>query len=67
MARKAAAAQKQLRITLVRGLAGKRDTHITTVRALGLRKPHQTVERPDTPDIRGQIDKVSYLLKVEEL
>ncbi len=61
------AAVKQLRITLVRGLAGKRDTHITTVRALGLRRPHQSVERPNTPEIRGQINKVSYLLKVEEI
>lgn len=66
MARKSTAV-KQLRITLVRGLAGKRDAHITTVRALGLRRPNQSVERPDTPDIRGQINKVSYLLKVEEI
>ena len=60
-------AVKQLRITLVRGLAGKRDAHITTIQALGLRRPNQSVERPNTPDIRGQINKVSYLLKVEEI
>lgn len=58
--------EKILRITLKRGLAGKRDAHRITVRALGLRKPRQTVERPDTPAIRGQINKVSYLLEVEE-
>lgn len=62
----AAKSTKNLRITLVRGLAGKRRQHIETVRALGLRRTHQVVERPDIPEVRGQLDKVSYLLRVEE-
>lgn len=55
-----------LRIELVRGLAGKRRDQITVVHALGLRKPRQVVERPDTPEIRGQIARVPHLVRVEE-
>jgi large subunit ribosomal protein L30 len=36
------------------------------VRALGLRRMHQTVEQMDTPVIRGMVSKVSHLVKVEE-
>jgi len=37
------------------------------VRSLGLRRLHQTVERPDTPAVRGMVDKVRHLLNVEEV
>jgi len=60
------AAAKQLRVRLVRGLAGKRRTHIHTVRSLGLRRPDQSVVLPNRPEIRGQINKIVYLLQVEE-
>jgi large subunit ribosomal protein L30 len=38
-----------------------------TLRALGLRRMHQTVEKPDNPAIRGMIHKVDFLVKVEEV
>lgn len=60
-------AEKKLRVTLVRSLIGKKRDHRACVRGLGLRRLHQTVELPDTPEIRGMIRKVSYLLKVEEM
>jgi large subunit ribosomal protein L30 len=58
---------QRLRITLVRSPIGYRATQRATVKSLGLRRMHQTVERPDTPIVRGQIFKVQHLVKVEEL
>lgn len=55
----------KLRIRLLRGLAGKRKSHINTVRALGLRRTQSEVILPDTPEVRGQIKKVAYLLEVQ--
>ncbi len=57
---------KTLRITLIRSTAGFTTRHRATVRALGLRKIHQTVELPDSPSVRGMLYKVSRLVKVEE-
>ncbi len=54
-----------LRVTLVKGLAGTRGTHRATVRGLGLRRLNHTVELVDTPAVRGMINKVNYLLRVE--
>lgn len=56
----------KLKITLEKSLIGRKDDHIATVNALGLRKIGKVVEHEDTPQIRGMINKVSYLLKVEE-
>ncbi|MGI9860719.1 50S ribosomal protein L30 [Moorella naiadis] len=53
------------RITLVRSLIGRPETERKTARALGLRKLHSQVVRPDTPVIRGQIQKLAHLVKVE--
>jgi len=50
---------------LVRSLIGRIEAHKATVRGLGLRRMHHTVEVQDTPEIRGMINAVSYLLKVE--
>ncbi|HEY7067896.1 MAG TPA: 50S ribosomal protein L30 [Chloroflexota bacterium] len=58
---------RNLRITLVRSTIGYRADQRATVRSLGLRRMHQTVERPDTPIVRGQIFKVQHLVKVEEV
>ncbi len=58
---------KQLKITLVKGLSGHIQAHRDTVAALGLRKLHHTVIKQDTPQIRGMVKSISYLLKVEEL
>ena len=57
---------KRIRITLVRSPLGYSVRHKQTVRALGLRKMHQTVELADTPTVRGMLYKVAQLVKVEE-
>lgn len=54
-----------LKVTLVRSLIGRIEAHKATVRGLGLRRMHHTVEVQDTPEIRGMINAVSYLVKVE--
>ncbi len=59
--------QKVLRITLVRSPIGYSRDQKATVRALGLRRLHQTVEKADTPTIRGMVAKVQHMLKVEEV
>lgn len=60
------AAKKKLRITLVRSPIGYSKRQKRTVRALGLRRLHQTVEQVDTPVLRGMIAKVNHLVTVEE-
>jgi len=56
-----------LKITYVRSAIGHRRDQKATVRALGLRRLHQTVERQDTPQTRGMIRKVEHLVRVEEI
>ena len=56
---------KKVRVTLVRGLIGTRESHRATVRGLGLRRINHTVELEDTPSVRGMINKVNYLVKCE--
>jgi large subunit ribosomal protein L30 len=58
--------QKLLRITLVKSPIGYSVRHKATVRALGLRRMHQTVEQADTPTLRGMLYLVNHLVKVEE-
>jgi len=62
----AKAKQKQLSVTLVRSMHGRLKNHKACVSGLGLRRMHQTVTVIDTPENRGMIDKISYLLHVEE-
>lgn len=57
----------QLRITLVRSTIGRPSVQGRTVKALGLRKLNSVVVRPDNPSIRGMVNSVSHLVKVEEL
>ena len=57
---------KQLKVTLTKSRYGRLDSHKACIAGLGLRKIRQTVTVPDTPEIRGMINKVSYLLSVEE-
>ena len=57
---------KELRVTLVKSKFGRLKSHKACVAGLGLRKMHQTVTVADTPENRGMINKVSYLLSVEE-
>ncbi|NLI00917.1 MAG: 50S ribosomal protein L30 [Chthonomonadales bacterium] len=56
-----------LKITLTRSPIGYEESQKATVRALGLTRMHMTVERPDNPQIRGMVEAVRHLLKVEEL
>ncbi|MCJ8009707.1 50S ribosomal protein L30 [Lederbergia wuyishanensis] len=56
----------KLAITLTKSLIGRTEGQRETVKALGLRKLHQTVEHNDTEAIRGMINKVSHLVTVTE-
>ena len=62
---KAKTGGKTLKVTLVRSPIGTKHLHRMSVRGLGLRRLHQTVELEDTPAVRGMIDKVNYLVKCE--
>ena len=57
----------RLRITLVRSVIGRPGDQERTVQSLGLRRVNQTVEREDTPSIRGMVNKISHLVTVEEV
>jgi len=57
---------KTIQITLFKSPIGYKKDQKATVRALGLRKMNQTVERPDNACIRGMIRKVSHLVRVNE-
>lgn len=56
----------KLKITLVKSLIGRPQDQRVTVRTLGLTKTNRSVIREDTPQVRGMVDKVGHLLKVEE-
>jgi len=58
-------ADKKIRVTLVKSINGCRAGHRATVRGLGLRRLRQTVELKDTPQVRGMINRVSYLVRFE--
>ncbi|MBS3947318.1 MAG: 50S ribosomal protein L30 [Dethiobacter sp.] len=58
---------KRLRITLTSSPIGRSQPQRDTVRSLGLTKLRQTVEHEDTPQLRGMINKVGHLVKVEEV
>lgn len=59
--------KNKLRVTQIRSVFGRLPKHRACVAGLGLRRMHHTVELEDTPAIRGMINKVAYLLKVEEI
>lgn len=58
---------KTVKITLTKSIIGASPLQRRVVEALGLKKLQQTVERPDTPQTRGAIEKVKHLLLVEEV
>ena len=60
------AADKKLRVTLVKSVASTKQDHRATVRGLGLKWTNHSVDVIDTPATRGMINKVSYLLKVAD-
>ena len=53
-----------IRITYTKSALGYRPDQAQTIRSLGLNRLYQTVEKPDTPDIRGMVNKVSHLVEV---
>jgi len=59
-------AENTIKVTLVRSVSGRLAAHKACVSGLGIRRIHQTVEVIDTPENRGMINRVSYMLKVEE-
>lgn len=59
-------ASKELEITLIRSAIGRLKKHRDTLSALGLTRVRKTVVLKGTPQVRGMVDKVSYLLNVVE-
>ncbi|MFQ5448001.1 MAG: 50S ribosomal protein L30 [Saprospiraceae bacterium] len=59
--------EKKLQVKLVKSPIGYTKKQRSVVQSLGLRKIGQTVERADTPIIRGMINKVSHLLEITEI
>ncbi len=57
----------KLKITLVRSLNGRLESHQACARGLGIRRIHKPVVVEDTPQNRGMINKISYMLKFEEV
>ncbi|MEJ2590018.1 MAG: 50S ribosomal protein L30 [Candidatus Thiodiazotropha sp.] len=58
--------KKMMRVTLVKSMSGRLAAHKACVRGLGLRRMHHTVEVEDTPCTRGMVNKVNYMVRVEE-
>ena len=58
-------ADKKIKVKLVKSIIGTKQDHRATVRGLGLRKLNSVSELDDTPMVRGMIQKVQYLVKVE--
>lgn len=56
-----------LKITQVRGTAGTKQNQKDSLRTLGLKRRHQSVVRPDTPEVRGLINVVRHMVEVEEV
>ena len=63
--KKAASTKPTVSVTLVKSFHGRLPKHRATVTGLGLKRINHTVVLEDTPEVRGMINKVSYLLKVE--
>ena len=59
-------AAKTIRVTQTKSIIGRLKAHKACIRGLGLKKINQTVEVEDTPAVRGMINKVSYMVSVEE-
>jgi large subunit ribosomal protein L30 len=63
---KPAQSGKKIKVTLVKGITATKHKHRETVKGLGLKHRSHTVELTDTPSVRGMINRVNYLVKVEE-
>lgn len=62
-----AAGQGRLRLTLVKSRFGRLASHKACVAGLGLKRLRQTVEVTDTPENRGMVNRIAYMLRVEQL
>ncbi len=60
------AERKNLKVTLLKSRIGRKPGHAECLAGLGLRRRHQSVVVADTPENRGMIDKIAYLVRVEE-
>ncbi|CAM3725656.1 50S ribosomal protein L30 [Parendozoicomonas haliclonae] len=58
-------AEKKIKVTLVKSVNGRLESHKACVKGLGLRRIGHTVEVEDTPSVRGMVNKVNYLVRVE--
>ncbi|HCW73658.1 MAG TPA: 50S ribosomal protein L30 [Clostridiaceae bacterium] len=56
----------KIKVTLLKSLIGRKKDHIATANALGLKKIGKSMEHNDTPQIRGMVKKIEYLLQIEE-
>ena len=63
--KKAVSSKSMVSVTLIKSFYGRLPKHRATVTGLGLKRINHTVILEDTPEVRGMINKVSYLLKVE--
>jgi large subunit ribosomal protein L30 len=66
MPKKSAVTEKVVRVTLVKSPIGYSVRHKQTIKALGLKRMHQTVEHQDSPSLRGMLALVAHLVEVEE-
>ncbi len=57
---------KTIRVTWIKSEIGSNERQRATLRGLGLRRLHQSVELPDEPAMRGMVEKVRHLLRIEE-
>ena len=55
----------KIKVTLLKSLAGRRKDHRATVLGLGLKRVNQVAELVDTPAVRGMINKVNYLVRID--
>jgi len=56
----------KIKLTLIKSLSGRLKAHKQCAKGLGIKKIHKTIEVNDTPENRGMINKINYLLKVEK-
>lgn len=56
---------KKIKVRLLKSIAGCRQSHRDTVRGLGLKRINHVVELADTPAVRGMINKVAYLVRID--
>ena len=57
---------KKIKVKLLRSVAGCKQGHRDTVRGLGLKRINDVAELTDTPEVRGMINRVNYLVRIED-